>query len=183
MIHQVIHPRQHGFVRGRSTVTNLLVYENFISESMMLGCEVDSVCKDFSKAFDRVDHGLLVNKLQRVGFGGVMLKWLASYLYQRSQCVKIKNFVSVKMCVPSGVPQGSHLGPLLFNLFVNDISVCFVNSDFLLFADDLKIYRAVRNVSDTLVLQDDLDRLYDWSIKNKLSLNVSKCTVTFTRYN
>lgn len=184
VMQQVIHCKQHGFMKNRSTTTNLLVYEDYISKSMESGCEVDTIYTDFSKAFDKVDHALLISKLHHIGIGGILLKWFASYLHQRSQWIKVRNFVSVEVCVPSGVPQGSHLGPLLFNLFINDISLCFANSECLMFADDLKIYRAVRDINDSLLLQDDLKRLYEWSVRNRLPLNLSKCcSITFTRCN
>ena len=84
--------------------------------------------------------------------------------------------------VPSGVPQGSHCGPLLFNLFVNDISI--PNSKFLMFADDLKVFRAVESAYDAVLLQLDLDRLSEWCSTNSMSLNVNKCyKITFAKIN
>ena len=183
-LRQLIHPNQHGFMGGRSTVTNLLVYEDFISRSMESGYEVDGIYTDFSKAFDKVDHDLLMYKLREAGFCGVLLQWFGSYLSDRTQYVKINNYVSSNKCVTSGVPQGSHLSPLLFNLFINDISACFVNSNFLLFADDLKVYHAIRNSSDAVLLQSDLDRLHEWCASNRLPLNLKKCHfITFSRCN
>lgn len=79
------------------------------------------------------------------------------------------------MSIPSGVPQGSLLGPLLFIIFVYDIERCFVNSEYLLFADDMKVFRIVNNPSDEMLLQDDLHRLDQYCYTNKLELNVDKC--------
>ena len=92
---------------------------------------------DFLKAFDRVNHELLLQKMEATGVHGKLLEWLGSYLCDRTQIVRVHNFKSFKIDVPLVVPQGSHLSPLLFNLFVNDISSCFSHSHFLMFADDL----------------------------------------------
>ena len=111
-----------------------------------------------------------------------MLRWLDSYLRERSQAVTVKGYCSTFVPVPSGVPQGSHLGPLLFNIFVNDIVSVFQNSCFLMYADDSKIFRIVESLSDCDRLQNDLDRLINYCFDNFLYLNIKKCNViTFSR--
>ena len=90
---------------------------------------VDSIYTDFSKAFDKLDHNILVGKLSILGINGSLLTWIESYLSSRVQYVKIKDLLSVPIEVLSGVPQGAHLAPLLFNLYINDISQCFLNSN------------------------------------------------------
>jgi hypothetical protein len=173
---------QHGFVSGRSTVTNLIEFTSFVLNSMESGCQVDSIYTDFSKAFDKVNHRLLLLKLTCLGFGGNFLNWIASYLTGRCQYVKIGNSRSRLFPVKSGVPQGSHLGPLLFILFLYDVNVCFKSVRFLLYADDLKIYFQVRNSSDYIRAQTELDKFSQWCSDNKMSLNLSKCkTISFTR--
>lgn len=97
------------------------------------GSQVDVVYTDYSKAFDRIDHITLLSKLRNIGIHGDLLRWLISYIDMRSQAVVIKNYISSWVTVPSGVPQGSLLGPLLFAIFVNDISDCFHNSKLLCF--------------------------------------------------
>lgn len=138
---------------------------------------MDAVYTDFSKAFDRVNHVVLLEKLRAVGFCDDLVGWFHSYLTERRQVVKINNFTSREISETSGVPQGAHCSPLLFNLFINDIVSSVSNSSCLLFADDMKIYRTVSNVNDCQLLQRDLDRMGDWCKVNGLSLNASKCSV------
>lgn len=177
----IIAAEQHGFCPKRSTTTNLLVYHQYLIESLEGGYQVDSIYTDYSKAFDRVSHCLLLKKLELMGINDVALKWLESFLVDRFQCVKINNFLSQEFRVPSGVPQGSHCGPVLFKLFTNDVGEV-LDSLHLLFADDLKLYRAIRNTQDYLVLQHDLERLVSWSESNGLCLNPVKCSViTFSK--
>lgn len=116
-----------------------------------------------------------------MGIQDPLLSWIDSFLTGRYQCVRINNYLSNQFKVPSGVPQGSHSGPLLFLLFTNDISRN-LDSSHLLFADDLKIYRTIRNNHDSMALQNDLRKLSNWSYENGLHLNASKCSViTFSR--
>lgn len=158
---------QHGFMDGRSTTSNLLICQHRLIEAVNTGSQVDSIHTEFSKAFDRVDHKHLISKLSHMGFGREYLEWLSSFLTGRTQCVRINNFCSKEFPVSSGAPQGSHCGPLLFNLFINDIKDSLKDCKFLIFADDLKFYRPVSR----------LDCLLNWSLKNKLFLNISKCLV------
>lgn len=174
--------QQHGFVSGRSTATNLLLYQNDIVRAIEKGLQVDAIYTDFSKAFDRVNHSLLLAKLTAVGFPLWLTNWLHSYLSDRTQIVRIKNHKSFPLPATSGVPQGSHLGPLLFNLFINDIGLVLKHCKFLLFADDLKIYLEIKDRSDCEKLQADLISLHCWSNKNGMSLNLNKCySISFTR--
>lgn len=178
----VLIAEQHGFVMNRSTVTNLLLYTNYLFESMDRGIQVDSVYTDFRKAFDRVDHTMLLRKLAYNGIRGNLLRWFQSYVTNRSQKVVINGFASEGIVVTSGVPQGSILGPLLFVLFINDIGSCIINSNFLLYADDLKIYRGIKVAEDCLKMQQDLDRLSEYCILNKLKLSLPKCkAICFTK--
>ena len=173
---------QHGFMKGRSTETNLVVFMNFLLNSMEQGDQVDSVYTDFSKAFDRVHHGLLLTKLCRLSFPLIFIKWLSSYLCGRLQTVRINNSVSSDIKVYSGVPQGSHLGPILFVLYVNDLCDVLTNYEYLFYADDLKIFKRITSIDDTLVLQDNLLAIDLWCKKNYMELNVPKCKcITFSR--
>lgn len=171
----VIIDEQHGFTRGRSTVTNLMVYQDALLNAFESGIQVDAVYTDFSKAFDRVNQRLLIYKLQNMGFGEGVVSWIESYLSGRVQCVRVNNFISKEILVHSGVPQGSHSGPLLFNLFMNDIVDVVSDSRCLLFADDLKIYRSIESSSSCQLLQKDLDNIDRWCKINGLSLNLNKC--------
>lgn len=175
-------PAQHGFLKGRSTVSNLVLFNDFVTVQMDSDNQVATIYTDYSKAFDRIDHALLIQKLRNLGVRGSLLRWFISYVQNRSQAVVLNGFSSSWMSIPSGVPQGSLLGPLLFIIFVYDIERCFVNSEYLLFADDMKVFRIVNNPSDEMLLQDDLHRLDQYCYTNKLELNVDKCFfIIFTR--
>lgn len=113
--------------------------------------QIDSVYTDFQKAFDKVDHRLLLNKISYNGIRGDLLRWFASYITNRTQIVVINGFKSNSIEVTSGVPQGSILGPLLFILYINDIKHCFKHSKFLLYADDLKIFKRICNDTDSSI--------------------------------
>lgn len=146
------------------------------------GSQVDVVYTDYSKAFDRIDHDTLIKKLSSIGIRGDLLRWFSSYINNRSQAVVINNYISSWVSVPSGVPQGSLLGPFLFVIYVNDIDLCLQSSKLLCFADDMKIFAKISSVEDGLALQADLYRLEDYCRANKLDLNPSKCSViTYTR--
>lgn len=173
---------QHGFLKKRSTTTNLLLFGEFVSKNMDDGEQVDAVFTDYSKAFDRIDHSILLEKLSYAGIHGSLFRWFSSYIKNRSQAVVVSGFTSAWSNVPSGVPQGSLLGPLLFVLFINDIDSCFLSSQFILYADDMKIYKQIKSVEDCLALQQDLHRFERFCLANKLDLNVSKCiSISFTR--
>lgn len=175
-------PQQHGFLRGRSTVSNLVNFNEFITYNMERGNQVDTIYTDYCKAFDRIDHKILLSKLLSLGIRGDLFRWFTSYVLCRSQSVVLNGYSSSWVYIPSGVPQGSLLGPLLFVIFINDIGSCLLNSKFLLFADDMKIFKVVNNTSDAILLQEDLDRLDAYCLANKLELNVSKCFyINFTR--
>lgn len=177
----ILSPVQHGFVRGRSTVTNLCVVSGTLSRALDSRGQVDVVYTDLSKAFDRVNHDLLLRKMDQSGFSNSLLLLLRSYLTNRRQYVMIDGHKSRVFSPSSGVPQGSNLGPLFFLLFINDAPLLF-DSDCLLYADDLKLYRRVTCLDDCLSLQSDLERLSDWCSLNLLSLNISKCrVVSYTR--
>lgn len=173
---------QHGFLRKRSTTSNLVLAHEFISEGMEQHAQVDIIYTDYSKCFDRIDHHVLLQKLLSAGIHGDLYRWFCSYVDNRTQAVVLQGYTSTWTVVPSGVPQGSILGPLLFILFISDIKSCFKHSYILLYADDMKILKKVHNDLDTHLLQEDLIRFQTYCILNKLQLNVSKCYhVTYTR--
>lgn len=175
-------PQQHGFLRGRSTTSNLIAFIDAVTSGMEGGGQVDAVYTDYRKAFDRLDHSILLVKLYAAGIRGDLLRWFTSYVRGRTQMVALNGFLSAPSIIPSGVPQGSILGPLLFIIFVNDIIQCFQHSDFLLFADDMKIFKVINSYHDLDLLQSDLDNLHDYCMTNKLDLNISKCCcITFGR--
>lgn len=173
----VIIDEQHGFMSGRSTVSNLAVYSAFVASEIEGGHQVDAVYTDFSKAFDSVDHSILIDKLNLLGVGGIFLRWVSSFLTDRTQFVDFNGTLSRPIDVTSGVPQGSHIGPLLFLLFINDIADIFNHSRFLLYADDLKVFRRIDGFEDAVLLQDDLRSLELWCRQNNLKMNINKCHI------
>lgn len=170
---------QHGFMRGRSITSNLMLYTNYVTNAFEDGLRVDvhTVYTDFSKAFDKVNIHILLRKLAHYGVAGNLYKWMISYLIGRQQYVAF-NGAKSKVYVPnSGVPAGSILGPILFNLFVNHLGRIII-SDFGMFADDLKIYREIVDAADYRALQMDILALEEWCRRNKLKLNENKCSLT-----
>ena len=167
---------QHGFVNGRSCLSNLLKTLDDIIDSYDKGLIVDEIFMDFAKAFDKVPHQRLIFKLKKYGINGNLLCWIESFLSNRKQYVKIKDTLSGIRGVNSGVPQGSVLGPLLFLIFINDLPDNIV-SETRLFADDTKIFRVIESLADADILQDDINKLYDWCKKWKMFFNISKCHV------
>ncbi|KAL0860199.1 hypothetical protein ABMA27_010506 [Loxostege sticticalis] len=173
---------QHGFLRGRSTISNLVLFNEYVSAAMEGGGQVDCIYTDYSKAFDRIDHSILLDKIYSAGIHGDLFRWFSSYITNRSQAVVTKGYTSQWLPIPSGVPQGSLLGPLLFVIFINDIKFYLKNSKIFLFADDMKIAHQIRCPTDAKSLSSDLTSLVNYCALNKLDLNVSKCFVmTFSR--
>jgi hypothetical protein len=168
--------QQHGFRRAHSCNTNLLLATDSWSSHLESGRGVDVIYLDFAKAFDRVDHEILLAKVHRCGVDGSMLHWIRDYLQQRTFSVRVHGQLSNTLPAPKGVPQGSILGPLLFLIFINDVTSVMRNPC-LLYADDIKLWSPITSNLDGDLLQKDLDDLHNWAILNKLPFNASKCTV------
>ena len=171
----IIYDHQHGFLQGKSCVTNLLEALDYIGACLDKGGQVDMVYLDMSKAFDRINHKRLTSKLANSGIGGNLLKWFQSYLTDRRQRVTVLGVTSKSLPVCSGVPQGSILGPALFLLYVNDLLEAPTSSRAAMFADDTKIFSAIQSKIDVTSLQTDLGTLEHWSTVSGLSFNQSKC--------
>ena len=171
---KLLSARQHGFICGRSTVTQLLHYLDLCAKDIAEGYVVDTVYLDFMKAFDTVPHRRLIGKLKSYGIKGEILNWISEYLQGRSQVVVVNGEKSTSANVLSGIPQGTVLGPLLFVVYINDL-LDNIKSDGFLFADDAKVFRKVATKEDALILQKDIQVLEDWSKKWLLSFHPDKC--------
>ena len=133
---------------------------------------------DFAKAFDLVNHTILLTKLYKYGVRGSLLDWCRDYLTNRQQRVVVKGEVSDWLTITSGVPQGSLLGPLFFIVFINDLpGVISEDSTIALYADDSKLYRIINTPEDLSSFQDDLDKISDWCKGNKMKINTRKCKI------
>ena len=161
----LIDTRQHGFMKDRSTTSNLITITEFISESINNNSQVDVIYTDFSKAFDRLDHVILTTNLSgQFGFSLRLTNFISFDLSDRLQHVECLGHSSSEIIAPSGVPQGFILGPLLFNSFINQISKDLdVHS--LLYCDDKKIYYRIDTINDCIRLQSALNLVNDWCKK------------------
>lgn len=172
---------QHGFVQGRSTLTNLINTTQAISRVMDKTGQIDVIYIDLSKAFDTLDHRILLKKLSSFGLSQSLVQIFSSYLSNRFQYVQCRGHKSDPYSQKSGVPQGSVLGPLLFNIFINDIQRV-IDIEFLLYADDIKLLRQINSIQDCRKLQENLNQTYQWFIDNNLQINFTKCKVmTYSR--
>ena len=146
---------QHGFRSGKSCLFQLLSHHMYILENMSEGKDVDVVYLDFAKAFDRVDHGVLEQKMKRVGISGAVLGWIMEFLRDRKQRVAVDGAMSGESVVVSGVPQGSVLGPLLFLIHLTDLDEDLQHSRLTSFADDSRVLRPIKGEGNCRLLQED----------------------------
>jgi hypothetical protein len=168
---------QHGFRSGKSTKSNLLEFSHELVKDIDKGNCADTIYLDFKKAFDKVPHKRLINKLHGCGVRGKVLDWLTEWLHGRYQQVRYDNILSLPVQVRSGVPQGSVLGPLLFLVYINDLDDNLNNKIFK-FADDTKLLGTVdKNINVVSSIQDDLNKLMSWSEKWLMPFNTEKCRV------
>ena len=144
---------QHGFRSGRSCLSTLLNVFDDIMHMLNGGGSVDMVYLDFSKAFEKVDHGILLHKLKALGITGNLGMWFYNFLTNRSHFVRLPGGISADSPVLSGVPQGTVLGPLLFLIMIADINKDIYESNLISFADDTRIYTKIHDVSDCNLLQ------------------------------
>ena len=145
--------------------------------SKLLG-QTDAVLLDFSKAFDKVDHKILLSKMDSMGIQGPLHDWMSSFLKDRLQYVIVDGSISKPCKALSGVPQGTVLGPLLFLIYINDIHDNLSPGTTLrLFADDSLLYRVINSIHDTFILQKDLDQLQKWEKANKMEFHPGKCQI------
>ena len=170
---------QHGFLRKKSCLTNLLSYLEKVSKMLDDGENIDLIYLDYAKAFDKVSHTKLKTVLESHGITGKTLVWIKEWLSNRKQRVLLNNKSSSWQDVESGVPQGSVLGPVCFVIFINILDLVIKDPQTFLskFADDTKIGRSIKNKSDSLNLQESLNCLSQWCTDWEMKFNESKCKV------
>lgn len=167
-------PHQHGFVSKRSCVTNLLIARENWVKALDQGEDVDVIFTDFSKAFDRVNHNILIGMLHQYDFPVQLIRWVRDFLQDRHFMVRVNGVLSPKFSVKSGVPQGSVLGPILFNLYVNKLP-SLITSHCIMFADDTKSWRVIKTEEDRIELQNTIRSTADWADEVMLPINSKKC--------
>ena len=171
---------QHGFRKNRSTATQVLNFCNFLTKAIddKTIKQVDAIYLDFQKAFDKVSHPNLLAKLIALGVQGRCLRWIESFLSNRTQQVEVSGILSDSEKVSSGVPQGTVLAPVLFVAFIHDINEICKFSKIKLFADDVTLFKSISfsntNV-DKINLQSDLDSIAEYANNWQLSLAIDKC--------
>lgn len=174
--HDILYHLQHGFREKRSCTTQLVMLVNDLVTSIYNKRQVDLILLDFSKAFDKVNHEKVLQKIHLYGIRGQTLKWIKSFLDNRTQSVVLNGHSSEPIPVSSGVPQGSVLGPLLFLAYINDLPDN-LNSKVRLFADDTAIYMSFSSPQQSMALQKDLKTLEIWEKDWDMEFNPLKCQV------
>lgn len=171
----ILFSSQYGFRKNHSTFMAILDLVDNISQAFENNEFTVGIFIDFKKAFDTVDHNILLDKLDFYGFRGIAHCWLKSYLVNRFQCVQISNVCSTLKPIKCGVPQGSILGPLLFLLYVNDIHRSSSLLSFILFADDTNIFFSGKNIQSVFnIINTELEGVLKWCNANKLTLHPDK---------
>ena len=171
----IIYSKQFGFRQEHSTSGAFMLAVGEILNAQSDNMQLLSVFVDLRKAFDTVSHSVILAKLERLGIRGVALEWFQSYLSERKQHVEYDNCLSELHNITVGVPQGSLLGVIFFQLHINDMRACLRYSKAILYADDTTIYAIGRNLRALKAkVQADINSFSVWLTANKLSLNANK---------
>ena len=172
---KIMTPYQFGFKKNSSTNDAILTFTSHLYSALNEGDHSVAVFLDFSKAFDTVNHSILLKKLSKLGFRGVSQSWLKSFLCGRHQYVSVSGCDSEVKPIAIGVPQGSTLSPLLFSIYINDMCNCSNLLNFTHFADDTTVSVRGRDLGESeALLNRELKKLDEWLCSNRLSLNIGK---------
>ena len=176
---------QNGFRKNHSTIDTIFKFTTQLQSYKNSKLNTIALYIDLKKAFDTVNHSILLGKLKSLKIVGNVLKWLKTYLLNRKQTTQLFGQISKEEEVLTGVPQGSILGPTLFLCYINDIFTVCKSSEMLLYADDTVIYKKISDAERFLDMHNfkqDVLRLYEWCQKNRLSINVKKTKAVFYPY-
>ena len=173
---QLMDVNQHGSRAGKSTLSQLLEHQDEILAALENGENFDSVYLDFSKAFDKCDHGILLHKIKRLKIKGRLGRWLQNFLTARQQVILVNKVKSKYSSLVSGIPQGSVLGPILFLIYISDIGQDLI-ANTLVYVDDTKVKQKVTSESDVEDLQKELIKLDNWAKVNNMEFNKGKFLV------
>ena len=165
---KVLSRNQHGFRKKKSTISAIALLLDSLYREINENRNVYIVYLDLKKAFNTISHDRMISKLQALGLDVMTLSWFKSYLSNRRQCVKLNNLTSDTLPITYGVPQGSILGPILFSIYINEISKIF-NCGIVLYSNDTVILHHDKNV-----LQHNLKVICAWCNDNLLTINVKK---------
>ena len=172
---KILYKHQFGFREKHSTYMALLVLMDKIINAIEANKFTIGIFLDFSKAFDTVNHEILLRKLDIYGIRGVANDWVRSYLNNRKQFVTVNGVKSKTMSIECGVPQGSILGPLLFLVYINDLATISNNMEMIMFADDSNFFATGKNIEDlSKKINSEINNITDWLQANRLSLNIKK---------
>jgi hypothetical protein len=173
--HNILIPEQYGFRESLSTDLAILELQDRVAGFMASGSWCLGLFLDLSKAFDTINHSILLSKLESYGVRGVALDWFKNYLCGRKQYCTVNSTISDTMQITCGVPQGSILGPLLFLVYINDIQTVIKQGKPILFADDTNIIYSHENLDNLCsIVNSELEIITNWFLANRLSVNASK---------